>query len=329
MVSSEGMRVIIAGMGVQGPKRSRIAGKDVVAFVDPVMEDADFRSVEDVPLDMYDTVLLCIPDQPKIGIITYLLEQGKHVLVEKPLMAGKDEDLLMAQEMARKQNLVCYTAYNHRFEPNLIGIRDAVQSGKLGDVYRIRMFYGNGTARDVRESVWRDQGAGVLPDLGSHLLDILLFIFGELPESVEWKVWSCQSFENRSPDHVVVATQPPGTKVMIELEMSLLSWRNHFAAEIYGSGGSMMMESLCKWGPSRLTYYERVLPSGRPPYESVTFEKPDPTWEAEYTHFKRLIQQGEVGNTENDLLINRILRELSERALSQVETENSKRGEGK
>jgi predicted dehydrogenase len=116
---------------------------------------------------------------------------------------------------------------------------------------------------------------------------------------------------------------------MIELEMSLLSWRNHFAAEIYGSGGSMMMESLCKWGPSRLTYYERVLPSGRPPYESVTFEKPDPTWEAEYTHFKRLIQQGEVGNTANDLLINRILRELSGRALSQVETENSKRGEGK
>ena len=33
------------------------------------------------------------------------------------------------------------------------------------------MFYGNGTARLVRDSAWRDQGAGVLPDLGSHLLD--------------------------------------------------------------------------------------------------------------------------------------------------------------
>ena len=323
------LRTIVAGMGIQGNKRVSFAGDDITATIDPVKDGVDYSKIEDVPLDSFDTALLCLPDQPKVAAITYLLKNGKHVLVEKPLMTTSDEEIARLEQLAHQKNLVCYTAYNHRFEPHIIRLRDAVQSGKLGDVYRIRMFYGNGTARDVRESVWRDQGAGVLPDLGSHLLDILLFIFGELPEPVEWKVWSCQSFENRSPDHVVVATQPPGTKVMIELEMSLLSWRNHFAAEIYGSGGSMTMESLCKWGPSRLTYYERVLPSGSPPYESVTFKKPDPTWEAEYTHFKQLIQQGEVGNTANDLLINRILRELSERALSQVETENSKRGEGK
>ena len=42
------------------------------------------------------------------------------------------------------------------------------------------MFYGNGTARLVRESAWRDAGAGVLPDLGSHLLDTARFWFGDL-----------------------------------------------------------------------------------------------------------------------------------------------------
>ena len=190
------------------------------------------------------------------------------------------------------------------------------------------MFYGDGTARDVRNSGWRDQGAGVLADLGSHLLDTLLFIFGEIPEPVEWKVWSCQSFENRSPDHVVIAAQPPGVKIMIELEMSLLSWRNHFIAEIYGSDGSMTMESLCKWGPSKLTNCERVLPSGRPPTESVTLTKPDPTWESEYSHFRHLIEKGAEGNTANDLLINRILRELSEQTVSQGESFIAKRSEG-
>jgi len=323
------LRTIVAGMGIQGNKRVCFAGDDITATIDPVKDGVDYSKIEDVPLDSFDTALLCLPDQPKVAAITYLLENGKHVLVEKPLMTTSDEEITRLEQLAHQKNLVCYTAYNHRFEPHIIRLRDAVQSGKIGDVYRIRMFYGNGTARDVRNSVWRDQGAGVLPDLGSHLLDILLFIFGELPESVEWKVWSCQSFENRSPDHVVVATQPPGAKVMIELEMSLLSWRNHFVAEIFGSGGSMTMESLCKWGPSKLTCYERVLPSGRPPTESITLSKPDPTWEAEYKYFKQLIHHGKEGNTANDLLINRILRELSERALSQVEIGSSKIGEGK
>ena len=50
-----------------------------------------------------------------------------------------------------------------------------LESGELGRVYRCRLFYGNGTARDVRNSPWRDKGAGVLTDLGSHLLDTVLF----------------------------------------------------------------------------------------------------------------------------------------------------------
>ena len=55
--------------------------------------------------------------------------------------------------------------------------RDRARSGRI---YRCRMFYGNGTARLVRDSAWRDQGAGVLPDLGSHLLDTARFWFGDI-----------------------------------------------------------------------------------------------------------------------------------------------------
>jgi scyllo-inositol 2-dehydrogenase (NADP+) len=305
------MRVIVAGMGVQGTKRWRFAGDDAVAQIDPVKNDVDYRHIEEVPLDAFDAALLCVPDEPKIDLITSLLEAGKHVLIEKPLMAEEEGDLKRIEEIARSRKLVCYTAYNHRFEPHFIGMRDAVASGQLGDIYRIRMFYGNGTARDVRNSVWRDQDAGVLPDLGSHLLDTLLFIFGEIPGPEDWEIWSCQRFENRAPDHVIVAAKPPRSKIMIELEMSLLSWRNHFVGEIYGSAGSLIVESLCKWGPSSLTIHERVLPSGRPPMETNILVMSDPTWEAEYAHFKRLVTEERSGNTNNDVLINRVLKQLS------------------
>ena len=43
------MRALVVGLGVQGAKRRRVAGVDVVATVDPARAEADYRAVEDVP----------------------------------------------------------------------------------------------------------------------------------------------------------------------------------------------------------------------------------------------------------------------------------------
>ena len=174
------MRILIVGFGVQGRKRLRVAGADVVGVVDPVSPDAGFRDVRDVPVDRYDAALLCVPDEPKIELLDYLFGHGKHALVEKPLYAASEDELRRLERAAQRSGAVCYTAYNHRFEPHYMRLRDLLRSGVLGRIYRCRMFYGNGTARLVRESAWRDNGAGVLPDLGSHLLDAARFWFGDL-----------------------------------------------------------------------------------------------------------------------------------------------------
>ena len=84
-------------------------------------------------------------------------------------------------------------------------MHNLIASGQLGAIYRCRMFYGNGTARHVRHSAWRDQGAGVLPDLGSHLLDTAKFWFGDLGKDIQ--VVSADCFENRAPDHVVMVSK--------------------------------------------------------------------------------------------------------------------------
>lgn len=304
------MKAIVVGLGVQGQKRRTFAGPDYVASVDPANTDAEYRTVEDVPLSSYDTALVCVPDEPKVAVLTYLLEQGKHVLVEKPLWAADDRQIGLLEHRARAQGVVCYTAYNHRFEPHYVRMRDVVASGKLGTIYRCRMFYGNGTARLVRDSAWRDQGAGVLPDLGSHLLDTARFWFGELGEDVQMVSADC--FENRAPDHVVMASQTTSPK--LEFEMTLLSWRNHFTCDLFAEKGTVHIRSLCKWGPTTFTHRTRVLPSGRPPEESVTLVQDDPTWALEYAHFKALCERGAVTDLSNDLWLNRLLRRLGQDA---------------
>ena len=310
------MRVIVVGLGVQGHKRRRFAGADHVCSVDPANRDADYRRIEDVAPAGYDAALLCIPDEPKVSLLRYLLGRGKHVLVEKPLWAADDADIAALERLARENKALCYTAYNHRFEPHYVRMRDLVRSGALGKIYRCRMFYGNGTARLVRDSEWRDHGAGVLPDLGSHLLDTARYWFGELGEDFEVKSASC--YENRAPDHVVVASQ--ATSPALELEMTLLSWRNHYTCDIYAEKGSAHISSLCKWGPTTFTHRTRVLPSGRPLEDNVTLEQEDPTWALEYAHFKQLCEKGAGTDLSNDLWLNRLLRTLGAVAIKEAGT---------
>ncbi|MDD5301112.1 MAG: Gfo/Idh/MocA family oxidoreductase [Gallionella sp.] len=300
------MRAVVVGLGVQGHKRNAVAGKDVVATVDPFNAEASYKHLEDVPLSAYDAALLCTPDEVKIDLLKYLLSNGKHLLVEKPLFADRPEDLIELKAIARDNRVVCYTAYNHRFEPHFVRMRDMIQSGQLGKVYAIRMFYGNGTARLVRDSAWRDQGAGVLPDLGSHLLDTALFWLGK-PVS-GFSIQSASCFENRAFDHVAFGAN---ANIVLQLEVTLLSWRNHFYADIFAEKGSAHINSLCKWGPSTFSVRDRKLPSGRPDEESITLVQPDPTWAIEYKHFCKLCEVGE-SNIDNDIWINDTLRSLGE-----------------
>lgn len=306
-----GMRVIVVGYGVQGRKRLLNAGADGVGMVDPVAPEAEWRDIAEVPLDRYDGALVCTPDAPKIALLTYLLGHGKHVLVEKPLHAAHEQEILDLAVLARQHRAVCYTAYNHRFEPHFIRMRDLIASGALGRIYRCRMFYGNGTARLVRNSDWRDQGAGVLPDLGSHLLDTVRFWFGDIGEDLA--IVSADCFENRAPDHVVIGSQH--TQPKLELEMTLLSWRNHFTCDLFAEAGSAHIESLCKWGPSTFTHRRRVLPSGRPPEEAITLVQDDPTWAHEYRHFKQLCANGAPADLNNDVWLRRVIGRLSAQAL--------------
>lgn len=299
------MKVIVVGYGVQGHKRFKVAGDDAVGIVDPVASEANWRRLEDVPVDRFDAAIVCTPDAPKIELLRYLLERGKHVLVEKPLFAASSDDLYALEALARSSRALCVTAYNHRFEPHFVRMRELLKSGQLGSIYRCRMFYGNGTARLVRNSAWRDTGDGVLGDLGSHLLDTVRFWFGDVADT--FRIVSAERFENRAPDHVVIAAEG---RPQIELEMTLLSWRNHFTCDVFAEHGSAHIESLCKWGPSSFIHRTRVLPSGRPPEESQILVQDDPTWTLEYAHFKQLCEARAETDLSNDIWLHRTLMRL-------------------
>lgn len=300
------MRVLVVGLGVQGNKRSNLLGEKYVGSVDPKNSQATYRDIHSAPVESYDAVFLCAPDDQKPALLNFCIQKGKHVLVEKPLSLQGLLDFREMESRARKAKVYIYTAYNHRFEPHIAKMRNIIDSKVLGDLYLIRIFYGNGTAQLVKASDWRDQGLGVISDLAPHLLDTLAFFLG--PADMQQLALRTSSFETKAPDYAVIQSQLNGVEV--QLEMSLCSWRNSFYCDVIGEKGSAHITSLCKWGPSSLVVRNRVLPAGIPQEEVEIIEMSDPTWELEHEYFFKQISNGAITDLSNDSWIQRILDEL-------------------
>jgi predicted dehydrogenase len=348
------VRYLVVGLGNIGQRRRALLGERCVATADPFNAAADYPSVRDVPTDAFDAAVLAIPEDDKIDLVAYLLEQGKHVLVEKPLPLPDEATASRLESLARSRGLALYTAFNHRFEPLLVAFKEQLEAGAIGEVYHGRLFYGNGTVKHVA-GTWRDQGLGAIQDLGCHLLDLLAFTGlapTPQPPPPQAREGEHQSAANDasprgadlvSPDPLPlprargrglggrghprllaaqsIETRAPDRALIVSadgrftLEVMYHAWRNSFAFELYGSLGSIHCFGLRKWGGSELIVRRRVFPSGRPEETRQTDEGPDVTWEREIEHFERLCAAGTT-DLSTDWWIARTLQALEAELVS-------------
>jgi predicted dehydrogenase len=300
------VRYLVVGLGNIGQRRRALLGERCVATADPFNTDADFGDPRHCQTDRYDAVVVATPNESKVGLLDYFLSHGKHVLVEKPLLLPDRPTFERLRDLTRTRGVTCYTSYNHRFEPLVQRTRELLVAGAVGDLYHARLFYGNGTVRNVM-GTWRDSGLGVLEDLGSHLLDLAGYLLG--CRGSTFTAWSLARHEAHALDHIVVAS----TSGHVVLEASYLSWKNSFSIDVYGSGGSLHLHGLPKWGPSSLVVRERVLPSGVPREQCERAQAgPDATWARDLEYFEQEVARGAAGSLDNDMWISETLRSVAE-----------------
>jgi scyllo-inositol 2-dehydrogenase (NADP+) len=295
------MKVIVVGNGIQGKKRKLFLGKnEFICSVDPYCSKSKFKLIKNVPIDSYDTVFVCTPESEKIKIIEYCIKNKKNCLIEKPFPNYDKRKIKSLEKLANKNNIVCYTAYNHRFEPFIKKIKNILDDNKIGKIYSCKIFYGNGTSRLVKKSNWKDRGLGVVLDLFPHLLDMCNYWFG-LKSNV-FKNFHMEKFENKSPDYAVINSKIK--KIFYQLEMTYCMWKNDFSCDILGKDGSIHMTSLCKWDTTVLKIRTRVLPSGKPKEKVFSIKMKDPTWKLELNYFKQLIRKKQKNNFNENIWIN-------------------------
>ena len=302
------MRYIVVGLGNIGEKRLELLGERCVATVDTENPEATYRAVEMVPDASYDAVVLATPNTGKLDYLTRFLSAGKHVLVEKPLLFPDEDTAAALAQTAEDSGAVWYTGYNHRFEPLVVELKSLLDARFVGDVYRARLTYGNGTVRNVAET-WRDAGFGVLDDLGCHLLDLTYFLLGYA--SSDLTLWDLASLEADSPDNCVFSTAD--RKVLIDCSWTV--WKNTFTVDVFGSRGSVHLSGLRKWGTVELITRRRVFPSGVPVEERRFDAGPDESWRDDLDEFERRVRTGESSHR-TDVALSTGIRNLREQAVA-------------
>src|ERR1700733_1341674 len=130
-----------------------------------------------------DLVVIATPNDSHFPLAAAALRAGKDVVIDKPFTVTLAEARKLAQIAAQQQRLLS-VFHNRRWESEVLATKAILQSGVLGEVshYECHMDRFRPTVRDR----WRENpgpGAGLWFDLGPHLIDLALHLFG-LPQSV-------------------------------------------------------------------------------------------------------------------------------------------------
>jgi len=107
------------------------------------------------------------------------LEAGKHVVVEKPFTNTVKEGLELI-ELADKKNLILSVFQNRRWDSDFLTVQQIVKEGILGDVVE---FIGSFDRyrNYIQDNTWKEEtgpGSGLLYNLGPHLIDQVIVLFG-------------------------------------------------------------------------------------------------------------------------------------------------------
>ena len=130
-----------------------------------------------------DLVVVATPHHLHAPHALAALAAGKHVVVEKPLAATAAEAATVFAR-AREAGRLCIPFQNRRWDGDFLTVRRLIAGGTLGEVYHFANHWP--IYRPALRGVWREEPTamgGVLYDLGPHLIDQTLQLFGD-PASV-------------------------------------------------------------------------------------------------------------------------------------------------
>lgn len=193
-------------------------------------------------------VVIATPDHTHYELVMAAVERGKSVLVQKPLGSTVGQGVEMVRA-AEQQGAVLCVAFMHRFLPETVALREALDDGVLGDIHMVRVRNATPGADWGHWFYERPPvgGGGVVVQLGIHGIDLLLHVFGDV-ESVSGCVGRALGRRSLADGTVVYPEvedyalahyrMADGLVVSHEMSYTEVAGCDRFRMEVYGSTGT-------------------------------------------------------------------------------------------
>lgn len=320
-------KVAFIGLGKIGRKRAEFLQKyDSIKFKiiesDPAIPGC--ASVESIEKDSsIKNVFIATPHAYLLPLAEQMVLAKKNVFIEKPGAIPTRNQIERLENLSRlsdQMGLRVGVGYNHRFHPAIREMALDIQSGGFGKLLHVRMKYGHG-ARLGYESEWRSDpllsGGGQAIDQGTHLIDLLFYLFPNL----EWKLEHGQMarhFWNRPCEDFAHFIFGSKDHALATLTTSCTEWKNIFEIEVALERAKLEMKGLYgSYGMARYTRFEMLPEMGPPMERRVEYSLKDETFNHETLEFLGLREMGSGNSTlatlSEALRVLRILHAFPER----------------
>lgn len=151
----------------------KIYGADIVSSFNDILSDKEI-----------ELVVITLPNNLHFEAAKEALEAGKHVILEKPFTITSAEGERLVK-LAEDKNLILSVYHNRRLDGDFLTVRKIISGNTLGKLAEYESHFDR-FRNFIKEGAWREsggEGSGILYDLGSHLIDQALVLFGK-PKSV-------------------------------------------------------------------------------------------------------------------------------------------------
>ena len=203
-------------------------GAQVVASADELLAE-----------EAVELVVVAAPNAVHAELAAAALRAGRHVVVDKPFtLSTADADRLIA--LAEAEGRLLSVFHNRRWDGDFLTVQRLLQAGPLGEVSSFVSRYDR--FRPAPKGGWKEDavpGSGILWDLGPHLIDQALVLFG-LPETVSADL-AVQRPGVEAVDWVHLVLDYGRLRVVLHASMEVRDPGPRF--EVHGDRGSFV-----KWG---------------------------------------------------------------------------------
>ncbi len=200
-----------------------------------------YRSFEELIADeTLELIVVNTPVQTHFEYAKAALNAGKHIVVEKPFTVNAAEAKEL-DELAKAKNLLLIVYQNRRYDGDYKAIKDVVQQNLLGELkeaeLRFDRYRTGHSGKDHKEG--DKPGAGNLHDLGAHIIDQAIQLFG-FPEAVFADVFAMRDNMIANDYFEVLLYYPRPFRVRIK--GTVFARESYYAYIINGANGTFMQQ---------------------------------------------------------------------------------------